>query len=175
MTSDDMRRLFLGPTLYRLDVILAGRLVPILYAAGLLALLVWAIDHLFLRFESNFVNGLWGIIEVVVFGGLMLIVLRIACEAVLVFFRAHEDATESVSRTRVSSSLMDDVKDALHDLAEADESTVTVSEPVHKPPSPPAPRPTSDIVASDLPTRGPTVRRTARRTPRPKTPPAPES
>jgi hypothetical protein len=181
MTSDDMRRLFLGPTLYRLDVILAGRLVPILYAVGLLAILVWAIDHLFLRFESNFVNGLWGIIEIVVFGGLMLIVLRIACEAVLVFFRAHEAATESVARTRISSSLLDEVKDAIHDLAEADETTVTITEPVHRPPSPtvppapPVPRPPADIVGSDLPTRGPTVRRTARRTPRPKGPPTPDN
>ncbi len=178
MTSEELKRLLLGPTLYRLDTVLSTRLVPILYAFGLAAIFVWAINHLFWSFGSNFGNGLWGLIEIAVFGGLSLIVLRVVCEAVLVFFKSHEAATESVARTRISSSLLDEVKDAISDLADADEDIVTVSEPVRTtptpptPPSPPVVRPSSEIVATDLPVRGPTVRRTAKRTPRPKVPPA---
>jgi hypothetical protein len=172
MTSDELRRLLLGPTLFRLDTVLAGKLVPILYAVGLAAIFVGAINHLFWSFGTNFGNGLWGIVEIIVFGLLALIVLRVVCEAVLVFFKAHEGATERVASTRISSSLLDEVKDAIHDLAEAEEDSITITEPVHTPPSPPMPpavRPPTEIVATDLPVRGPTVRRSARRTPKPKT------
>ena len=31
MTSDDLRRIFMGQTLFRLDTILSPRLVPVLY------------------------------------------------------------------------------------------------------------------------------------------------
>ena len=31
MTSDDLKRIFLGPTLFRLDTLLSPRLVPVLY------------------------------------------------------------------------------------------------------------------------------------------------
>ncbi len=47
MTSDDIKRLLLGPTLFRLDTVLSTRLVPILYAVGLAAIFVWAVNHLF--------------------------------------------------------------------------------------------------------------------------------
>ena len=40
MTSDDLRRIFTGRTLFRLDTILAPRMIPIIYAVGLLALLL---------------------------------------------------------------------------------------------------------------------------------------
>src|SRR5690242_17119980 len=118
MTSDDLRRIFMGPTLFRLDTILSPRLVPLLYLTGLGALLLWAVAHLFATFGSNFGNGLWGLLEIVVYGGLGLLVLRVACEALLVFFKAHEEAAEAVSATRISSSLLDEVRDAIHDIAD---------------------------------------------------------
>ncbi len=68
MTSDDLKRIFLGPTLFRLDTVLSPRLVPILYATGLAAILLWAVAHLFATFGSSFGNGLWGLLEIVVFG-----------------------------------------------------------------------------------------------------------
>ena len=53
MTTDDLKRIFLGPTLFRLDTILSPRLVPVLYLTGLAAILIWAVQHLFAAFGSR--------------------------------------------------------------------------------------------------------------------------
>src|SRR5882757_7916109 len=127
MTSDDLRRIFMGPTLFRLDTILSPRLVPILYVTGLATLLLWAVTHLFDTFGRNFGDGLWGLLEIVVYGGFGEVVLRAVCEALLVWFKANEAATESVSRTRISSTLLEEVRDAIRDIAdeEDDEDMIT--------------------------------------------------
>jgi uncharacterized protein DUF4282 len=150
MTSDDLRRIFLGPTLFRLDTVLSPRLIPILYVTGLATILLWAVTHLFESFGRNFGDGLWGILEIAVYGSFALVVLRAACEMLLVYFKANESAADSVSRTRISSSLLEEVRDAIHDIAdeEDDEDLIT-------PATVPAP-------SAPLPSR---PRRTARRTP----------
>ena len=158
MTSDDIKRIFLGPTLFRLDTILSPRLVPVVYAAGLGAILIWAIKHLFATFGVSFGEGLWGLLEIAVFGAFMLVVLRAACEAALVFFKANESAADSVSRTRISSTLLEDVRDAIHDIAD-DDDVMDVDDLIT-----PATVPAPDMEIT--PPRGP--RRTARRTPGPK-------
>ncbi len=152
MTSDDLRRIFLGPTLFRLDTILSPRLVPIVYVTGLATILLWAVSHLFESFGRNFGDGLWGLLEIAVYGSFALVVLRAACEALLVYFKANEVATDSVSRTRIASSLLEEVRDAIHEMAddEDDEDMIT-------PATVPAPE------MQITPPRGP--RRTARRTP----------
>ncbi len=155
MTVDDLKRIFLGPTLFRLDTILSPRLVPIVYVTGLAAILIWAIKHLFAAFGTSFGEGLWGLLEIAVFGAFMLVVLRAACEALLVFFKANESAADSVSRTRISSSLLDEVRDAIHDIADEQDDEDLIM---------PATDPAPDIEIT--PPRGP--RRTARRTPGPK-------
>ena len=155
MTSDDLRRIFMGPTLFRLDTILSPRLVPVLYVTGLASLLLWAVTHLFDSFGRNFGDGLWGLLEIVVFGGFGLVVLRVICEALLVWFKANEDATDSVSRTRISSTLLEEVRDAIHDIADEDDDEDMIT---------PATVPAPDVEIT--PPRGP--RRTARRTPGPK-------
>jgi Domain of unknown function (DUF4282) len=151
MTTDDLRRIFFSPTLFRLDSILSPRLVPVLYATGLATLLLWAVTHLFDSFGRNFGDGLWGLLEIAVYGSFGLVVLRAACEALLVYFKANEAAVDSVSRTRISSSLLEEVRDAIHDIAdeEDDEDMIT-----------PATVPVPD---ANLPSRG--SRRTPRRTP----------
>ena len=159
MTSDDLKRIFLGPTLFRLDTILSPRLVPVVYATGLAAILIWAIKHLFATFGVSFGEGLWGLLEIAVFGAFMLVVLRAVCEAALVFFKANESAAESVSRTRISSSLLEDVRDAIHDMADDDDDVMDVDDLIT-----PATVPAPDMEIT--PPRGP--RRTARRTPGPK-------
>jgi hypothetical protein len=159
MTSDDLRRIFLGPTLFRLDTVVAPRIVPIFYFIGLVGILVWAINQLFYAFGRSFFDGLWGLIEIAVFGLLWLIILRVACEAVLVFFRAHATAAEQVRASRIPATLLEDVRDAIHDLAE-DEAAPASPTPPRTPPAP------------ALPQRGP-VRRTAKRTPPPAPPAAP--
>lgn len=151
MTLDDLKKIFLSPTLFRLETILSPRLVPVLYASGLAALLLWSVGHLFQSFGRNFGDGLWGLLEIAVYGALFLVVLRIVCEVLLVFFKANETVTRTVSLSRVPTSLIDEVRDAIHDIAddepyEDDESSDGT----------PAPAPTT-----------PTVRRTARRTPPP--------
>ncbi len=161
MTLDDLKRIFLGPTLFRLDTILSPRLVPVLYSVGLASILLWAVTHLFATFGSNFGNGLWGLLEIIVFGALGLVILRIACEALLVFFETHREATENVSRTRISSTLLDEVRDAIHDIADDEDDYISPATDV--PPS--TPRPVD--ITPKAPAR-PAVRRTARRTPAPK-------
>jgi hypothetical protein len=159
MTSDDLKRIFLGPTLFRLVTILSPRLVPVVYVTGLAAILIWAIKHLFATFGVNFGEGLWGLLEIAVFGAFMLVVLRALCEAALVFFKAHESAAESVSRTRISSTLIEDVRDAIHDIADDEDDMMDVDDMIT-----PATVPAPDVEIT--PPRGP--RRTARRTPGPK-------
>jgi hypothetical protein len=154
MTSDDLKRIFMGPTLFRLDTILSPRLVPVVYVAGLATLLLWAVTHLFDTFGRNFGDGLWGLLEIVVFGGFGVLVLRVVCEALMVYFKANEDATDSVSRTRIASSLLEEVRDAIHDIADEEDDEDMIS-----PATVPAP---TDVEIT--PPRGP--RRTARRTPK---------
>lgn len=146
MTLDDLKKIFLSPTLFRLETILSPRLVPVFYAVGLAALLLWAVGHLFFSFGRNFGDGLWGLLEIAVYGALFLIALRIVCEVLLVFFKANETVTRTVSLSRISTSLIDEVKDAIHDIAEEDDPYAEATDDV-----PPAP--------------SPAVRRSARRTP----------
>jgi len=123
MTTDDLKRLFTRQTLFRLDAILSPKLVPILYALGLASILLWAINHFFFRFGTGFGNGLWGILEILVFGLAAFVGLRIGCEALLVWFKSHEAAGGTVTRPRYSASLLDEVRDAIRDLAEHGEET----------------------------------------------------
>jgi hypothetical protein len=151
MTGDDLRKIFLGSTLFRLDTILGARLVPILYATGLGALLLWAIIHLFATFGRNFGDGLWGLLEIAVFGLLGLVVLRVACEVLLVFFKTHETATKTVALSRISSTLADEVRDAISDIADEDDIV-------------------PDMTPDESPATPPVIRRTARRSPPPPKP-----
>jgi len=118
MFWEDLRKFLQGPALYRLDGMIGVRLVPIFYALGLGAILLWAVDHLVNSFASNFAQGLWGILEIVVYAPLSLIALRIATEAILLFFKAHEPFAGSVGRARSTASLADEVRDAIHELGE---------------------------------------------------------
>lgn len=176
MTLDDLKRLFTRQTLFRLDAILSPLLVPIFYALGLAGILLWAISHLFYRFSFGFGDGLWGLLEIVVFGLLAFVGLRIGCEALLVWFKNHEAAGENVQRSRYSTSLLDEVRDAIRDLAEqgeetdyaeADEYITPATEPL--PQTPGSPSTASDNTTLREPATKPgethSPRRTARRTP----------
>ncbi len=132
---EDLKKIFLSPALFRLDTILSPRLVPILYGTGMAALLLWAVGHLFLTFGRNFGDGLWGILEIAVFGALGMVVLRVVCELLLVFFKANETATRTVSLSRLPGTLMDEVKEAIHEIAQDDADVGDVA--AEAPPSPP--------------------------------------
>jgi len=149
---DDLKKLLSGPTLFRLDAVLAARLVPIFYFLGLVAIGLWAVDHLFASFAYNFGQGLWGILEIIVYGPLWLIALRIVADVLLVFFKAHEASATAVNRGRGGNSLLEDVGDAIHDLAADDDD---VAAPTADP---------SPMASEDGSIRG-ALRRTAKRTP----------
>ncbi|MDR3474582.1 MAG: DUF4282 domain-containing protein [Devosia sp.] len=122
MFWDDLRKFLSGPALYRLDGLIGVRLVPIFYALGLAAIGLWAVDHLVASFAFNFGQGLWGILEIVIYGPLWVVALRIVAEAVLVFFKANETAAAVVDRSRGRGTLAEEVGDAIHDLAEDDDT-----------------------------------------------------
>jgi hypothetical protein len=150
MTLDDLKKIFLGPALFRLETILSPRLVPVLYASGLAALLLWAVTHLFATFGHTFGDGLWGLLEIAVFGVFGIIVLRVVCEFLLVYFKANDTVVRTVSLSRISTSLIDEVRDAIHDIAADEDATSTESD-------------------DDLPPPASSAKRTARRSP-PKAP-----
>lgn len=160
MTSDDLKRIFTGRTLFRLDAILAPRMIPIIYAVGLLALLLWAARYFVEAVSAGFWDGIWSLLEIVVFGGLGVLLLRAGCEALIVWFKAHEEAADDVSNARVSTSLLEDVRDAIRDIADEEEDEPLDVDDLITPATVPAP----DVEIT--PPRG--SRRTARRTPMPK-------
>jgi hypothetical protein len=141
MTGDDLRKIFLGTTMFRLDTILGQRLVPILYATGLAGILLWAVTHLFATFGRTFGDGLWGLLEIAVFGLLGIVALRIACEVLLVYFKTHESTTRMVSLTRMPGTLVEEVREAISEIADEEEETAAVDEP--PPPKPATPRRTA--------------------------------
>ncbi len=135
MTLDDLKKIFLGPALFRLETILSPRLVPVLYASGLAALLLWAVTHLFATFGHTFGDGLWGLLEIAVFGVFGIVVLRVVCEFLLVYFKANDTVVRTVSLSRISTSLIDEVRDAIHDIASDEDATSTDSDDDLPPPS----------------------------------------
>ena len=80
--------------------------------------MIWGIDHVFVTFGSGFGEGLWGLIEIVVFGLFGITLLRVVCEALIVYFEANKDAVETASRTQPQTSLIDEVRDAIEQLGE---------------------------------------------------------
>ena len=130
MRFDDLRKLATGNVLFNLGRILSPRLVTILYLLGLAAIVLWAVNHFFSTFRFGFGNGLWGLLEIAVFGLLAIVVLRIVCEAVIVFFRVNAAEFEAYAPARPTASLIDEVREALEDLAEQEPDTAEPPSPV---------------------------------------------
>jgi Domain of unknown function (DUF4282) len=120
MTPDDLRKLSTSPTLFNLDRLISPRIIKMVYLLGMGAIVLWAINHLFATFALSFGSGLWGLLEIIVFGLLAFVLLRIGCEALIVFFRQNEAAVSATALPRGSANLIDDVRDALEELAEDD-------------------------------------------------------
>ena len=137
MRFDDLRKLATGNVLFNLGRILSPRLVTIFYLLGLAAILLWAVNHFFSSFRFGFGNGLWGLLEIAVFGLLAIVVLRIVCEAVIVFFRANAAETEDYAPERPTASLFDEVREAIEDLADQEPDELPET-PSREAPTPPA-------------------------------------
>lgn len=141
MKFDDIKRLATGNTLFDLKRIISPRLVTIAYLLGLAAIALWAVNHFFYSFRFGFGNGLWGLLEIAVFGLLALIALRVSCEAVIVYFKAHETETADIETraARPGATLIDDVRDAIEDLADQDVETEAPQAPLAAAPIVPGP------------------------------------
>jgi hypothetical protein len=160
MTSDDLRRIFEDNTLFRMNSVLGARLIPLLYTVGLFAFLLWGIEHLFATFGQSFGAGLWGLLQIVAYGALGILLLRVLSEMLLIYFRANEATVDLINHSRTgSASLIEDVRDAIRDIADEDDDILDVDDLIT-----PATVPAPDVGIT--PPRGP--RRTARRTPGPK-------
>lgn len=111
----------LGKTLNRslfvsLDKIGGKPLIKGFYALGITAVSLWAINHLFYSFALGFGAGLWGLLEILVFGLFFITGLRILSEVLIVYFQAHSVDAEAASTTDIPSSLVDEVREAIEDL-----------------------------------------------------------
>lgn len=119
----DIWRLLSGPGLFRLGTLQTRRLIPVLYAAGLAAIGLWAVDHLLVGLSLGFGLGLWAIVEIVVFGAFMVLALRVICEVFLNYFNVGDGALDREPRIG-EGNLLDEVRDAIHDLAEDDDDGI---------------------------------------------------
>ena len=150
MQIDDLRKLATGNVLFNLRRILSPRLVTILYLLGLAGILVWAVRHFFSSFRFGFGNGLWGLLEIAVFGLLAVVVLRIVCEGIIVFFRAHAVEADEPALARSNASLIDEVREALEGLADQEDDHIEPEAPSPVAPSRPVtPQPAPTPVAEE--------------------------
>ncbi|MCF4098644.1 DUF4282 domain-containing protein [Maritalea mediterranea] len=121
MNTEDIKRLATSGTIFNLDRMIAPKIIKLLYLLGLGTIVLWSINHLFATFADSFGSGLWGILEVGIFGLGAFVALRVLCETLLVFFKKNEKLMEIQQPVRPALSIFDDVKDALEELAEDDE------------------------------------------------------
>lgn len=155
MRTDDFKKLATGTVLFNLNRLIAPKLVTILYFLGLAAILLWAIAHFFSTFRFGVGSGLWGLLEIAVYGLLAMIALRIGCEAVIVYFDTHAPDAEDLAPARSTGSLLDDVREAIEDLVEEeDRSTPSAPAPV-APDAAGTPRPATDTPATVEDNAGP--------------------
>ena len=158
MSLEDLRKLATGPVLLSMESILGPRLVPLLYGLGLAGIGLWVIAYFFASFALGFGEGLWGLVVIAVFAPLAAVLLRLGCEAILIYFKKNEAVAMSLRRPRTSATLIEEVSAAIRDLAEDDEERLArASETPILPGFEPDPDP-------HLPAR-PGLKRTARRTP----------
>ncbi|MBU1175563.1 MAG: DUF4282 domain-containing protein [Alphaproteobacteria bacterium] len=120
MTLDDFAKFLNRTFLLSLDRINGPGIVRLVYLLGLAVAAIWGLNHFFATFRTGFGDGLWGILEIVVFGLFGLGLLRVVCEALIVYFEANKDAMRSASRAAIPVNLIDEVRDAIEQLGEDD-------------------------------------------------------
>lgn len=136
MTLDDLKKIATSSLLLNLDRIIAPRLITIFYLLGMAAIILASISHLFFSFSLGFGGGLWGLLEILVFGLLAFVVLRVLCEAAIIFFTTHQEAVNAANHARPAVSLLDDVRDAIEELADENTQIEDTPPSVAKKPAP---------------------------------------
>lgn len=179
MTLDDLKKLATGSVLLSLDRVIVPRLIRLVYLLGLAGIGLWALDHLFDTFRFGFGTGIWGLVEVIVFGLLAFVALRALCEVILIFYKANEKVVGTAMDRPSSASVIDDVAGAIEDLAGEEDrapAKLSTSRPTRAASTKPAKKPATRAKTAAKPatvkapktTSRAAPRRTARRTPRPK-------
>jgi hypothetical protein len=153
---NDLRRMLTGPALLSLTSPFGSRLVPVLYIVGLVAIVIWAVNLVVTGFALAWSLGIWSIIEVVVYGSLMVLALRAICEVLLIYFSRAGLPVAAGSE----ATLLDEVRDAIDHLAEEDAASVAKAE------APYVPEDAYGELGTDAPAPRPAVKRTARRSPK---------
>ena len=176
MTLDDLKKIATGSVLFSLDRVIVPRLIRLVYLLGLLGIGLWGLDHLFDTFRFGFGNGIWGLLEVAVFGLLAFVALRVVCEMVMIFYKAHEPIHSTAMEPPRSASLIDDVAGAIEDLASEEDRAPTKLSASRSGRAKPAKTAAASAKSGNKPAAAKaapakprmSARRTARRTPRPK-------
>jgi hypothetical protein len=164
MTLEEFGK-FLNRTLFlSLDRISGARLVRVVYILGLAVAVIWGLDHFFVTFRASFWDGLWGLLEIAVFGLFGITVLRMICEGLIVYFEANSEAVRAASQHEVQTSLIDEVRDAIEQLGEEENDKKPVAELETVKPQRTAKPPA--IASIKAPVRR--TPRTAKRSPKPK-------
>lgn len=172
---DDLKKLFESQILLSLDRSIMPRLLSLTYWTGLAAIILMAINHLFSSFALGFGAGLWGILEIGIFGLLSFFALRLVLEVAAMHFAKNGAAKEPDIQGTNGPSLLEEVRGAIEDLAKDDPVSPTlldVKELAAKPATPkaaasktvskPAAKSTAKPAAK-TPVKAP--RRTAKRSP----------
>lgn len=136
-------------------------LVKGFYTVGLVAIGLWVVDHFFMAFSGGFFAGIWGLVEIAVFGLFMLVALRLISEALIVHFTDHENAEQSaLTPATVPASLVDELRDAIEQLGGDDETEESEDS---APPAEPAatPTPAAQTPAKKAPAKRAPAKKTA--------------
>lgn len=179
MTFEEFGKFLKRSLLLGMDRISGPRLVRFVYMLGLAVAAIWALNHFFATFRSGFGDGLWGLLEIVVFGLFGITLLRVVCEALIVYFEANKDAVRTASHPVAQSSLIDEVRDAIEQLGEENGGKALARTEADTPPKPAATKPVAKSASAKLanasksgPAKSPAparrTPRTAKRSPKPK-------
>ena len=118
MTFEDFGKFLNRMFLISLDRINGAALVRFVYLLGMAAAVILGLNHFFATFRTGIGDGLWGILEIIVFGLFGLALLRVVCEALIVYFAANKSAIKTASRGDTSVNLIDEVRDAIEQLGD---------------------------------------------------------
>ncbi len=112
-----LKKIILG-NLFSLNRIIAPKLVHILYFLVLIAIALVAISRFFGALSLGFGAVLWAFFEILVFSLIAFVLLRIFCEMIIIYFHKNKQIVEQITRPKVRVSLLDEVKEAIEELAQ---------------------------------------------------------
>ncbi len=113
-----LKKIILGNILFSFDRIITPKLVHILYFLVLIAIALTAISHFFSALSLGLGAILWALVEILVFSLIAFVLLRIFCEMIIIYFHKNKQIVEQITKPKVTISLLDEVKEAIEELAQ---------------------------------------------------------